>query len=247
MASTDFIVISIEGNIGSGKSTLLSNLREYYATDANVVFLKEPVDEWEQITDKEGATIIQKFYSDQKKYSFAFQMMAYISRLNVLRLAKKEAQNSKNKKSNEKTIFITERSLYTDKMVFAKMLYDDNKIEEVEYQIYLKWFNSFVDEFPVNQVIYVKTDPEVCFNRIKSRLREGEENVPLTYLTNCSKYHDNMLNKQSTTCVCNVQLVLDGNTDIYKDGFHINEWIHMIDDFIQPTSRHIELEAELVL
>jgi len=245
MGATDFMVISIEGNIGSGKSTLLSNLRDYYAKDANVVFLKEPVDEWEQITDKRGATIIQKFYADQKKYSFAFQMMAYISRLNVLRLAKKEAQNRRNKKSNEKTIFITERSLYTDKMVFAKMLYDDNKIEEVEYQIYLKWFNSFVDEFPVNQVIYVKTDPEVCFHRIKSRLREGEENVPLNYLTNCSEYHDNMLNKQSATCVCDDQLVLDGNTDIYQDGFHINEWIHMIDAFIRPTATH--LEAELVL
>ena len=245
MATTDFMVISIEGNIGSGKSTLLSNLREYYAKDANVVFLKEPVDEWEQITDKEGATIIQKFYADQKKYSFAFQMMAYISRLNVLRLAKKEAQKRKNKKSCEKTIFITERSLYTDKMVFAKMLYDDSKIEEVEYQIYLKWFNSFVDEFPVNQVIYVKTDPEVCFNRIKSRLREGEENVPLTYLTNCSKYHDNMLNKKLATCVCDEQLVLDGNTDIYQDGFHINEWISRIDAFIQPTTRHLEVEIVL--
>ena len=238
MATSDFIVISIEGNIGSGKSTLLSNLREHYAKNNNIVFLKEPVDEWEQIKDKEGTTIIQKFYAEQDKYSFAFQMMAYISRLNVLRLAKKEVLNSKNNNSNEKTIFITERSLYTDKMVFAKMLYADNKIKEVEYEIYLKWFNAFVDEFPVNKVIYVKTDPEVCFNRIKNRLREGEENVPLNYLTNCSKYHDNMLDKNSPTCICNEQLLLDGNTNIYKDGFHINEWINIIDAFVQTNTKN---------
>ena len=54
-----------------------------------------------------------------------------------------------------------------------------------------------------------------------------------------------MLNKQSATCVCDDQLVLDGNTDIYQDGFHINEWINMIDAFIRPTATH--LEAELVL
>ena len=43
-------VTSIDGNIGSGKSTLMANLRDYYKDDPNVIFLKEPVDEWE-ITD----------------------------------------------------------------------------------------------------------------------------------------------------------------------------------------------------
>ena len=47
--SNPFIIVSIEGNIGSGKSTLLANLREHYANDAHIVFLKEPVDEWEKI------------------------------------------------------------------------------------------------------------------------------------------------------------------------------------------------------
>ena len=46
------IIVSIEGNIGSGKSTLLANLRNYYKNEANIVFLKEPVDEWEKIKDE---------------------------------------------------------------------------------------------------------------------------------------------------------------------------------------------------
>ena len=37
----------------------------------------------------------------------------------------------------EEYIIITERSLYTDKHVFAKMLHDQGKIEDVCYQIYL--------------------------------------------------------------------------------------------------------------
>ena len=67
MGATDFMVISIEGNIGSGKSTLLSNLRDYYAKDANVVFLKEPVDEWEQITDKERGDHYSKILCGPEK------------------------------------------------------------------------------------------------------------------------------------------------------------------------------------
>ena len=76
--SHTYNIVSIEGNIGSGKSTLLSNLREHYKNSSNVVFLKEPVDEWEKITDENGETILKKFYSDQEKYSFSFQMMAYV-------------------------------------------------------------------------------------------------------------------------------------------------------------------------
>jgi deoxyguanosine kinase len=138
-----FTIISIEGNIGSGKTTLLSNLQAYYKNNSNVVFLKEPVDEWGKIKDENGETILKKFYADQKKYSFPFQMMAYVSRLKVLRDTLKNIKNNPNNSNNSNIIIITERSLYTDKMVFAKMLYDSKKIEYINYQIYLNWFDTF--------------------------------------------------------------------------------------------------------
>ena len=31
-------------------------------------------------------------------------------------------------------------SLFTDKYVFAQMLYDSKKMEKIEYEIYNKWF-----------------------------------------------------------------------------------------------------------
>ena len=77
------MIISIEGNIGSGKSTFLSYLK---SNNTKFVFVKEPVDEWESVRDTEsGKSIIEKFYEDQEKYSFSFQMMAFISRLKILR------------------------------------------------------------------------------------------------------------------------------------------------------------------
>jgi len=227
--SNNLIIVSIEGNIGSGKSTLLANLRETYKNDANIVFLKEPVDEWEKIKDENGITILEKFYSDQIKYSFSFQMMAYVSRLKVLRDELKNIQFSENKK----TIIITERSLHTDKMVFAKMLYDSGKIEYINYQIYLSWFDTFSEEFPVHKIVYVKTCPEKCYSRVHKRSRDGEENIPLDYLINCSKYHNNMLDMSSSECVCNNQLVLDGNIDIYENKKQLEIWSSDIDKFIK--------------
>ena len=227
--SASYTFISIEGNIGSGKSTLLANLREHYKNNDNVIFLKEPVDEWAKIKDINGTTILEKFYADQEKYSFSFQMMAYVSRIKVLRDTLKEKTIGQEKKQY---IIISERSLYTDKMVFAKMLYDSGKIEDVNYQIYLNWFDTFSGEFPVHKVIYVKAAPEKCYARIAKRSREGEENIPLEYLTACSLYHDNMLDKSTESCVCNEQLILDGNIDIYENKTQVDEWIQEIEQYI---------------
>jgi deoxyguanosine kinase len=226
--SNNYTIISIEGNIGSGKSTLLANLRDHFKENDDIVFLKEPVDEWAKIKDINGVTILEKFYADQEKYSFPFQMMAYVSRIKELRNTIKD----KFKNGSKNIIIITERSLYTDKMVFAKMLYDTSKIEFVNYQIYLNWFDTFSDEFPVHKIVYIKACPEKCCQRIATRSREGEEHIPIEYLKSCSLYHDNMLDKTSNQCVCENQLILDGNIDIYENKEQVNKWIEEISNFI---------------
>ena len=213
---TNFRIVSIEGNIGSGKSTFLENLKKHYKSNEHIIFLREPVDEWEKIKDHNGNTMLQKFYADQEKYSFAFQMMAYISRLAILR-------DAINKNKNKDIIIITERSLYTDKYVFAKMLYDQGKIEEVTYQIYLHWFDEFAKDYPVSNIIYVNADPQKCYERIHKRARAGEEIIPLCYLEDCHKYHEEFLN-QTNEFVAE-KMVLDGNIDIFENEQIVEKWI----------------------
>lgn len=199
------MIISIEGNIGSGKSTFLSYLK---SNNTKFVFVKEPVDEWESVRDKEsGKSIIEKFYEDQEKYSFSFQMMAFISRFSLLRKAIQENPNA---------IIITERCLYTDKFVFAKMLFDMKKIEDINYQIYCKWFEEFSQEIPLSKIIYIKTNPITCFSRIQQRNRKGESVIPLEYLEQCGEYHEKMIE----TLQSSVDIIyLDGNVNktTYED------------------------------
>ena len=141
-------IFSVNGNIGSGKSTLGDSLETHFKGNPNVLFLQEPVNLWNSIKDKQGVPIIEHLYTNPEKYAFPFQMMAYISRLSIL----KEAINS------GVQIIITERDLYTDKNVFAQMLYDDGKISEIEFQIYMKWFEEFIKDFPSFHTIYLQTN-----------------------------------------------------------------------------------------
>ena len=225
--SSNYNIVSIEGNIGSGKSTLLENLRKHYSNDTHIIFLREPVDDWEKIKDVDGNTMLKKFYSNQEKYSFAFQMMAYISRLKILRDTIKDisCQNS-----NEKYVIITERSLYTDKYVFAKMLFDQGNIEDVCYQIYLNWFDEFIKDFPIKYSIYVNTEPEKCYERINKRARDGEEVIPLQYLQECHNYHEAFLNTTNKIYLNN--LTLDGNVNIYENELTVEEWLAKINTVI---------------
>ena len=194
-------IISIEGNIGSGKSTIVRNLQKY--NKSNYIFVEEPVKEWSTICDEVGETILSHFYRDSKQYSFQFQMMAYISRLNTLRTIIKNNPNS---------IIITERCLFTDKNVFAKMLYDSNDMTKIEYTIYNKWFDAFMEDVSIDGIIYVETNPEICNRRIQLRNRNGES-IPLDYLEKCDKYHNEWLKTTSIPVK-----VYDGNTTVNEDN-----------------------------
>jgi len=212
------IILSIDGNIGSGKSTLYKDLQSHYENNADICFVPEPVDDWTHIVDGDNVPILTNLYKNTKKYAFRFQMMAYISRLHLLRQKVKE---------HKYRIIISERSVQTDRNVFAKMLFDDDMIEHDEYQIYNKWFDEFLDDMYLGGIIYVKADPEICSERVKIRAREGET-IPLEYLQKCHKYHEDWLENSSD------KLVIEANIDTsIKENAGIREqWIQSVDNWI---------------
>lgn len=224
-------LISLDGNIGSGKSTLGNIIKNIgFINNKKVIFLSEPVDIWKSIKNSENKDILECFYNDIKKYSFSFQMMAYISRL---------SQIKNTIKNNPNSIIISERSVFSDKNIFAKMLYDDNQMEEIEYTIYKKWFDELTEDIiKLNGIIYLKTEPKVSFNRIKKRNRNGENNIPLSYIEKCHSYHESWVKNKSNI------LILDGNIEINEkdsiDYININEsnirnklFLHKITNYIK--------------
>ena len=217
------IIISIEGNIGSGKSTIMEYLKNNFDThiqtnintpnntNLKICYLQEPVDVWNSFTDENGINVIEAYYKDQEKYAFPFQMMAYISRLSQLK-------NAIDKKYD---IIFTERSIHTDKNVFAKMLYNDKKIGEIEYKIYNKWFYEFSECIKNMKIVYVKSNHEICFDRVIKRNRKGEI-IPLEYLKLCNDYHEDWLIQYPN------KIIIDGNIDNEKDYSYYDYIVKLI-------------------
>lgn len=199
------IIYSIEGNIGSGKSTFIKMLREEYGENSQFFFVDEPVKEWTAVKTKDGKNLIENFYEDMPRYSYIFQNFAYITRLKNLINAVKN--------SNAK-IIITERSVESDRHLFAKMLYESGMLNELEWNVYLSWFgilNINIDKF-----IYIKTSVENCMTRIKKRNRDGEDNITEEYISSLHNKHEDWLNSKDNV------IVIDGNQNIFEDGVFEN-------------------------
>ncbi len=78
----------------------------------------------------------------------------------------------------------------------------------------------------------MKTDPDICHERVFKRSRTGEDCIPLEYLQECHKYHENMLCTTSPDCVCRDQLVLNGNLDCYENQDNLQYFINEVKKFI---------------
>ena len=146
----------LEGNVGTGKSTFLQKLKE---NGIDVIF--EPVDIWTSIKNDNGKTLLEEFYNDQKRYAYTFQSIAFRTRV----------QNIENSKVNT----VIERSIFTDRNVFAKTCYENGMMNEIEWNDYTSWFDWLSKTFNINPkgYIYLRASPDISYERIKKRSRSG--------------------------------------------------------------------------
>jgi deoxyadenosine/deoxycytidine kinase len=181
------IIVSIEGNIGAGKSTLLRKIESDLGAEERdkIVCMQEPVDLWESVRDPaDGESILKKFYKDQVKYAFAFQIMAYTSRLEAIKRTLERHPLCE--------VLVCERSLEADCNIFAKMASDDGVIDSVSYQVYeMLYKNTAI--YPVDCILYLRVEPEICLERIATRGRDGEGDIKLEYLKRCHKYYEDWI------------------------------------------------------
>jgi deoxyadenosine/deoxycytidine kinase len=140
--------IQVEGNIGAGKSELLKELElQGYSVH------REPLDKW---------SLLQKFYTDKKKYSFSFQTQVLASYVAL-------------------DCCIQERGPRSAIEVFCTMLSEDGYLSEE--QLCLLCLNYLEMPYPtISMIIYLDLSPEQCLQRINARNREGESVITLEYL-----------------------------------------------------------------
>ena len=180
---TEIKVVSIEGNIGAGKSTLLNEI-EQICKDKRIEgirILREPVDEWERITDG-TKTILELFYENPADYGFPLQILVGITTLRKLHRELIDYPDTK--------LILCERSILSSRMVFAKMLHHDGFMDDVEEEVYQMLFNDEMTTWLTpKMMLYLKTDPTTCLERIGNRRRRGENRITMSQLERCELYH----------------------------------------------------------
>jgi len=172
------VLITIEGNIGGGKSTMIQYIRTKYP---EIQIIDEPVEEWMGLKN-DGKSLLEHFYEDQTRWSYTFQNAAFITRY-------LSAFKALNEPIEKDTVYISERGILTDRYVFAQMLRDTGFLNDIEWNLYLKWFHHFEKMIPIQGIVYITTESGECQNRIKIRNRTGEDHIPLDYLQKLDQYH----------------------------------------------------------
>jgi deoxycitidine kinase len=196
------VTVSVEGNIGAGKSTLLRCLKD----DFYVV--PEPVALWQDVQvegtkldigqepevqgldcQQGGTNLLQLFYSDPKRWAFLFQVYACYSRMQLC-LSELEME------INAMSCKVFERSLPSDKYIFALNCFKTGLMSELEYKVYREIHAGSVDAHPElrpHVYVYLRVTPQTCFRRIQARNRKEEENLTLAYLRQLETRHEEWL------------------------------------------------------
>ncbi|KAG9461533.1 hypothetical protein GDO78_016542 [Eleutherodactylus coqui] len=71
---------------------------------------------------------------------------------------------------------------------------------EVDYVVLSEWFNWIIKniDLSVDLIVYLRTSPETCYQRLKMRCREEERVIPLEYLYAIHGLYEDWLIKQSS-------------------------------------------------
>ncbi len=172
-------MILLEGNIGAGKTTV-GNLMK---ASGMFGFIEEPVEKW-----KEGfaSNLLESFYSDMKRWSFTFQIMAFTTRAKTWKEILELSDHSR---------MVLERSIFTDRYVFAHSLHQLGMMNDSEWQVYAGLWDFLSSNYCVTPdcIIYLRTPAEVCLERIRLRGRGEEGGIRLDYLKQLEELHDKWL------------------------------------------------------
>lgn len=206
-------LISIEGNIGVGKTSFLNLLNQ--ALNIPFELVPEPVAEWQDFTQpgdgmpkSSSQNILGLFYSDPKRWAYLFQSLCFNSRIKNILPIKKQIE-----KDSSPKLYIFERSLESDREIFAKNFHLSGLFNEVEWLLYNEYYSFMTKEFavPMNGIIYLRARSGVCMHRCKSRARDEETSLDLEYLEEMEARHEEWLRGRENV------LIIDAEENYLKD------------------------------
>ncbi|GAB5569734.1 deoxyguanosine kinase [Prionailurus iriomotensis] len=106
--------------------------------------------------------LLDMMYQEPARWSYTFQTCSFMSRLKVQLEPFPEKQLQ-----SKKAVQIFERSVYSDRYIFAKNLFENGSLSDIEWHIYQDWHSFLLQEFAsrvkLHGFIYLQATPQVGF------------------------------------------------------------------------------------
>ena len=178
------LFIVVEANIGAGKTEfvgIMTRMREQYGRQTKALF--------EPIGDPAFRRLLALYYKDPSRWGLTFQMYVLAERFKQHTLAAELAASGMD--------VIQDRSIYADGC-FGMLVREDGNMTDDEWSIYARTFGAMKRYLRYPDVlVYLRTDPKTCYERMKRRSRKEEAGVPLDYLKRLHDKHETFVEEMS--------------------------------------------------
>lgn len=198
--------ITVEGNVGAGKSTLLNFFHKY----REVAVHKEPLDKWQNLN---GTDFLGLMISDPSRWGLAFESLVTLTMAEI-HMADHPSQAKDGSITPTAPVKVMERSLHSARKVFMENLRE--ALTQGEMAVLDSWYDLLLrrPEFDteVDVIVYLRTSPQVAYERMQSRARSEEATLPLEHFKRLHALHEAWLVGESATST--PVIVIDADMDI---------------------------------
>uniref|UniRef100_A0A2K5CCB5 Thymidine kinase 2, mitochondrial n=1 Tax=Aotus nancymaae TaxID=37293 RepID=A0A2K5CCB5_AOTNA len=167
------------------------------------VVLTEPVSKWRNVR---GHNPLGLMYHDASRWGLTLQTYVQLTMLD------------RHTRPQMSSVRLMERSIHSARYIFVENLYRSGKMPEVDYIVLSEWFDWILRnmDVSVDLIVYLRTNPETCYQRLKRRCREEEKVIPLEYLEAIHHLHEEWLIKGSLFPVAAPVLVIEADHHMEK-------------------------------
>lgn len=178
-------IFCIDGNIGSGKSTILDELK-----NRGYTVFKENLEEW--------MSVLTLFYQKPKRWMFTLQV---------------KIATSMKKQYDEISYHISDPYVFVERSPLSTLLFIKNGIRNgyltfEEIETFTEIFNQ--NFWVPDNIFYVDTPVDICFQRKQKRDRTCEKSIEKNYL---QQLNDEYKNMYTSSHFIGVQTI-DGTRDV---------------------------------
>jgi deoxyadenosine/deoxycytidine kinase len=189
--------LAIAGNIGVGKTELTQRL----SSELGWMAYYEPVIH---------NPYLDAFYADMRRWSFHLQIYFLSERF-----------KAQIEISRSALPFIQDRTIYEDAEIFARTLYEQGSMTQVDYENYTSLFGIMTSFLrPPDLILYLKASPEVLMERIARRGRPSEQAIDIGYIARLNDAYDGwMARARSAHEVVEIDtdhIPLQGETEAFR-------------------------------